>query len=230
MKLLVIAIHDVAPSTLAEAGSWRALAAGLVPAPVSLLVVPRYHGRDSWRAGAARGWLREQAERGDELVLHGYAHMRPGGRDGRELAGRRAAEIAGLIDDGLEEMARSGIDTDGFIAPSYLHPPALDACCRDAGIAWWATRWTLSSARGRRALPSLGLGASTPGRRALSPAAARAAARLLAAAPAVRLDLHPADLRHPRLARAGRQLLETLLEQGRHPVTHRELGEAPLAA
>ena len=230
MKLLVVAIHDVAPLTLAEAGSWRELAARLVPAPVSLLVVPRYHGRESWRSGAARGWLRERAREGDELVLHGYAHMRPGGRDGRELAGRRNAEIAELIHDGLDEMARAGIPTDGFIAPSYSHPPAVDACCRDAGIAWWATRWTLSSPRGRRTLPSLGLGASSPGRRLLSPSAAHVAARALASAPAVRLDLHPADLRYPRLARAGRELLETLLDQGRHPVTHRELQDVPQAA
>ena len=230
MKLLVVAIHDVAPSTLDEVGRWRELSAALVPAPVSLLAVPRYHGRDSWRAGPARGWLRRRAEQGDEIVLHGYAHMRPGGRDGRELAGRPGREIAEVIRDGLDEMARAGIATDGFIAPSYAHPHAVDACCRRAGIGWWATRWTLSSPRGSRPLPSLGLGASTTGRRLLSPAAARIAARALASAPAVRLDLHPADLRHPRLARAGRALLETLLDQGRHPVTHRELDATPRAA
>lgn len=230
MKLLVVAIHDVAPSTLEEVGRWRELSARLVPAPVSLLVVPRYHGRDSWRAGPARGWLRRRAEQGDEVVLHGYAHMRAGGRDGRELAGRPDREIAELIHEGLDEMARAGIATDGFIAPSYAHPPGVDACCRRAGIGWWATRWTLSSARGRRPLPSLGLGASTGGRRLLSPTAAHLAARALASAPAVRLDLHPADLRYPRLARAGRDLLETLLEQGRHPVTHRELDAAPRGA
>jgi predicted deacetylase len=230
VKLLVVAIHDVAPSTLAEVGRWRELAAGLAPAPVSLLVVPRYHGRESWRAGPARAWLRERERAGDELVLHGYAHMRPGGRDGRELAGRPGAQIADLLHDALEEMARAGIPTDGFIAPSYSHPAAVDGCCRDAGIGWWATRWTLSSPAGHRPLPSLGLGASTPGRRLLSPWAARLAARALAAAPAVRLDLHPADLRHPRLARTGRDLLEALLDQGRHPVTHRELRDVPRAA
>ncbi len=230
MKLLVVAIHDVAPSTLDEVGRWRDIASGLVPAPVSLLVVPRYHGRESWRSGPARGWLRERAAEGDELVLHGYAHMRPGGRDGRELAGRPGREIAALINDALDEMGRAGVPTDGFIAPSYSHPPAVDACCRDAGFGWWATRWTLSSPGGRRPLPSLGLGASSSGRRMLSPAAAHLAARALAPAPAVRLDLHPADLRHRRLARAGRQLLETLLDQGRHPVTHRELRDVPMAA
>jgi hypothetical protein len=60
----------------------------------------------------------------------------------------------------------------------------------------------------------------------LSPAAVRAAAGAFALAPAVRLDLHPADLRHPRLASAGRDLLERLLSQGRRPVTHAALGAA----
>jgi hypothetical protein len=54
---------------------------------------------------------------------------------------------------------------------------------------------------------------------------ARAAARALARVPAVRLDLHPADLRHPRLAAAGRDLLERLLSQGRRPATHAALRE-----
>jgi hypothetical protein len=72
----------------------------------------------------------------------------------------------------------------------------------------------------------LGLGASTPSKRMLSPAAVRAAAGAFALAPAVRLDLHPADLRHPRLASAGRDLLERLLSQGRRPVTHAALGAA----
>lgn len=228
MKRVVVAIHDVTPSAVGAVERWREVADRLAPAPVSLLVVPRYHGRESWRAGPPRAWLRERAAAGDELVLHGYAHMRAGGRDGRELAGRSAAEIAELIRDGLEEMERATIATDGFIAPSYTHPPSVERCCKEAGIRWWATRWTLSSEDGSRSLPSLGLGASTVGRRALSPSAARLAARTLAHAPVVRLDLHPADLHHPRLARAGRDLLETLLQQDRTVVTHGELRRLPV--
>ena len=220
----MIAIHDVAPSTIAEAREWRALVADAVAGPASLLLVPRYGGRDSWRAGPSPGWARERARAGDELVLHGWSHTRRDGRDGAELAGRRPREVAALIAEGLGELRAAGLRPAGFIAPAYAHPAAAGESCRRAGLAWWATRAALAWEGGRRRLPSLGLGASTPARRALSPAAARAAARALAGQPAVRLDLHPADLRHPRLAAAGRDLLERLLAQGRRPVTHAALG------
>lgn len=49
------------------------------------------------------------------------------------------------------------------------------------------------------------------------------AARAMAAAPRVRLDLHPADVRHPSLARSVRPLLEALLDQDRTVVTHARL-------
>ena len=220
----MISIHDVAPSTIAEAEEWRALVAEAVDGPASLLLVPRYRGRDSWRAGPARAWARERASGGDEIVLHGWSHTRADGRDGAELAGRRPAQVAALIRDGLAELRAAGLSPEGFIAPAYAQPAGAGDQCRQAGLAWWATRASLAWEGGRCRLPSLGLGASGPARRALSPAAARAAAGALARAPVVRLDLHPADLRHPRLATAGRDLLERLLAQGRRPVTHAALG------
>ena len=214
MKLLVVSIHDVAPSTLEESETWRGL-------------VPRYEGRDSWRAGADRAWARRRADAGDELVLHGYSHLRPGGRHGAELAGRSDHEVRASIVEGLEELRAAGLDPAGFIAPAYAHPPAADAICRAAGLGWWATRASLRWEGGRRSLPSLGLGVSTGPRRALSPAIARASARALERVAVVRLDLHPADLRHRRLARAGRELLARLLDQGRRPVTHEGVSQTP---
>ncbi len=186
--------------------------------------MPRYRGRDSWRAGPGPAWARERAGRGDEIVLHGWSHTRADGRDGAELAGRRPPQVAALIRDGLAELRAAGLSPAGFIAPAYAQPAGAGDQLRQAGLEWWATRASLAWDGGRRRLPSLGLGASSPSRRALSPAAARAAAGALARAPAVRLDLHPADLRHPRLATAGRNLLERLLAQGRRPVTHAALG------
>jgi len=89
VKALVISIHDVAPSTIAEVREWRALVAELAPGPASLLLVPRYRGRDSWRSGPSRAWARERAASGDEIVLHGWSHTRADGRDGDELPGPR---------------------------------------------------------------------------------------------------------------------------------------------
>ena len=220
----MIALHDVAPSTLEATARWRAIVADLTPGPVSLLVVPRYGGRDSWRAGPAPRWVRARAGEGDETVLHGYSHLSVDGRDGCELVARDPRAIDGLIREGLAEMDAAGVLTDGFIAPSYAHPDVAGDACRAAGLGWWATRTALVSRGGDEIrLPSIGLGASTAPRRILSPGAARAGARLLARAPALRLDLHPADLGHSRLERAGRALLATLLDQGRYPLTHADL-------
>jgi uncharacterized protein len=223
VKRLVISIHDVAPSTIPAAERLRARVAERVGGPVSLLVVPRYGGRESLRAGRAPQWLRERAGQGDELVLHGYSHVDRSGRDGRELSGRDPGAIGALIRDGVAELATAGLTADGFIAPSYAHPRAADAACRAAGLSWWATRGSLRSAGGRRALPSISLGASTGARRALSPWVADGAVRALTALPAVRLDLHPADVGFRRLARAADGLLDRLLDQGRLPVTHEGL-------
>lgn len=221
---LVVALHDVAPSTIDETRRWRELVGAIVSGPVSLLLVPRYRGHDSWRSGAAAGWVRARCEEGDEPVLHGYCHLDRRGRDGRELAGREPRAVAELVRDGAAELAAGGLPTAGWIAPSYVHPRHADGACRAAGLRWWATRLALRDAVGARPLPSLGLGASSAVRRVVSPSAARAAARALAAAPAVRLDLHPADLAHPRLERAGLALLELLaVDQSRRTLTHAAL-------
>ncbi len=220
MRGVVIAIHDVTPSSLPRIGRLRERVEDMAAGPVSLLVVPRHRGRETWRAGPGGEWLRSRARAGDELVMHGYTHLDRAGRDGSELRGRAPAAITDLIGDGLDELAACGLGVDGFIAPSYLHGRSADAALRDAGLGWWATRGSLRSRHARRHLPSIGLGASTRTRRAMSPAVAGLAARAVAAVPVVRLDLHPADLGHPRLDVAVTDLLERLLSQGRPLVTH----------
>jgi predicted deacetylase len=219
VRALVVAIHDLAPSTLAEGRELRAMAAEIAPGPAALLVVPRRGGRERWD-GESAAWVRARAADGDEVVLHGYSHALPDGRDGAELGGLPEDAIAARLALGMRELGAAGIAVGGFVAPAYGHGPAADAACRALRLPWWATRGSLRWADGAMRLPSVGLGASSPGRRALSPPVARMAGRLLSRAPALRLDLHPADLRHLRLARAAGDLLRLLAEQGRAPATH----------
>lgn len=221
---LVVSIHDVSPATADAARRLRGLVtdcAGEVP--VSLLVVPRYHGRAMWDQDTP-AWIRERVGDGDEVVLHGLVHADGRGRDGAEFTpdtGLRGSMWA--IAEGRSALAMVGLIPAGFVAPAYAHPRCLEAALADSGIAWWATRRELR-ARGRVIpLPSVGLGTSTRTKRAVSPLAAHAAIRVLREAPAVRLDLHPADLAHRRLAREVPRLMERLLGQGRRPVRHRDL-------
>lgn len=220
----VIAIHDVAPQTLDNADALRRrihAVAGAVP--VSLLVVPRYHDRPAWSADAVH-WVRTAAARGDEVVTHGFRHLDAHGRDGREFPRRMLYPAAwDLVRRARLRMAELGFPNAGFIAPAYGHPATLEYVLRDLGVAWWATRGALRGPDAATGLPSIGLGASSTVRRAMSPTVASAGCRALGAAPALRLDLHPADLAHPRLREAVPRLLELLLHQRRQMITHAQL-------
>ena len=122
------------------------------------------------------------------------------------------------------ELRGLGVHPAGFVAPAYAHPPALGAALATSGLEWWATRSHLHACDGASmALPSVGLGASTVLKRALSPAGATATVRALARVPRVRVDLHPADMRHRRLTDAVDRLLTLLMEQGRTLRTHGDL-------
>jgi len=220
-RAVIFSVHDVAPPTLPQVQELRAMiraAAG--PVPVSLLVVPRYHGVDAWSA-ASRGWLSDAAAHGDEIVLHGYEHRSCDGIDGAEFSPRMTdAAVTARLAMALRGLECLGVHPDGFIAPAYAHPASLSRALRTQPVRWWATRTHLHGAGGVRCVWSLGLGASTAARRATSPLAARAALRLAARSAALRLDLHPADLGHRALRRAAQQLIADVLDQQRHATVH----------
>ncbi len=111
------------------------------------------------------------------------------------------------------------------VAPGYASTPALERVLAGR-FEWWAGLLGLQRGGGRRTLaPVLALGRRTAPRRALSPALVRALARL--GGPLLRLDLHPADLDHPRHVLA----LEAALRAARPrtAVTYDEVAAAPVS-
>ncbi len=219
--MAIFSIHDVAPQTLEQVAELRQMIAAYAgPVPVSLLVVPRYHGADRWHE-SARSWVEAAADGGDELVLHGYEHRSPDGSDGAEfLRGTPAPYTRDRLERGLARLAELGLRPVGFIAPAYAHPTALDRTLQSLPLGWWATRTEVHAGRTRVRVWSLGLGTSTPWRRATSPPAARVALRVAGPAAALRLDLHPADLGSASLRNTARALITGLLEQDRRVTTH----------
>jgi len=230
MSRLVIAIHDVVPRRLEAARAWRRLVERQIGGPVSLLVVPRYGGRDAWDGTEGLAWLRSRASEGDEIVVHGLSHTTTSGRDGAELAKRHPDDVFRRVVEGTRELSRVGLCGTGFIAPAYVHPVPARTACNLAGLAWWATRWRLEWDGEGCWLPSISLGASTRGRRLWSPPFARVAVLAAVSWENVRLDLHTADLDHPALTAAGLSALHALLEQGRTLVTHSQLMAASSGA
>ncbi len=204
---------------------------------VTLLVIP---ARDLHPVGERSPemvrWLCERREAGDAIAQHGFQHVstrRRRGRTARSMLSHRPGEFAVLDDEetrravnaGWRVMKLAGIEPDGFVAPAYAYTEALRSALR-LRFSWWA-----ELLRVRCATPSLGRDHASPlapalslgsrGRlgHVLSPPVVRAGALLPTAS--LRLDLHPADLRHPRHMMA----LEWVLQRAgsRKAVTYREL-------
>ncbi len=157
---------------------------------------------------------------------------------------RRAAEFAGLdggetrraVDAGWRVLKLAGIEPDGFVAPAYAYTQALRRVLPQK-FRWWAglLRLHRTSANPdgdpQRLLepasglaPAWGMGTSSPLQRALSPSLIRAGSLLCGGT--LRLDLHPADLQHPRHMMA----LEWVLDRAggrREAITYDELAASP---
>lgn len=164
---LVVAIHDIAPSTLAEV---RYLLAALDSIGVRrrvLKVIPCWHGVDDLRADPAlTRMLAEEAAAGSEIVLHGYTHRASGPAHGswvlrtraRLFAGTAAefatldsAEMARRLIAGRQLLRDAGLETAGFCAPCWLAPTCLPDVLRQCGFRFYVTMASLVDlASGRR--------------------------------------------------------------------------------
>ena len=178
-------------------------------------------------AGHFTRWTSAGAAAGDELVLHGFTHITPGGTSERERAHLSATDIGNRTELGRSVLHGVGLAPGGFVAPCYDHPRTAHLARARSALTWWATRNGLYRKGRRLLLPSLGLGASSALKRATSPSVARVAAAVLAPARSLRLDLHPADLDHRGLLAAAVDVLDRLLDQGRELTTHARLVGAP---
>ena len=164
-------------------------------------------------------------------MLHGYTHMRTGLDDEREFRGLDDGTANRRVQAGLIELAARGIRAEGFAAPCYSgHAERLLRSPRSP-LAWTATRTALHSRHGSVRAPAIGVGASTPMRRWLSPPSAKAVLAGLPASQPFRIDVHPADLRHPRLRQAVLDLVDRAIARNGDPVRHADLvARVPLGA
>lgn len=236
-----MSVHDVAPATWPDCETLLALA-DRFGTPVTLLVVPHYHG--GVRADADPGFvaaLRRRLARGDEIVLHGYRHQDRGpvprspvdwfrrrvytAREG-EFAAVDDPTATALIARGRALLTAIGLAPSGFIAPAWLMSAATLEAVGRSGLRYASTRDALIAlpARRRVAAPSLVYSTRSLWRRVLSRHwnAARLAA--LRAAPRIRVALHPADAQYPSVVHDWEQLLARLSAERRAVVESRWLG------
>ncbi len=232
-RTLCIVIHDVAPQTRERCQTILDALARIGDFPVTLLAVPRHHGAE--RDAGFEAWLRQRAERGDDVALHGYLHRDdgvPGGlldrlrrrvytRGEGEFWDLPLAEARRRIDAGLGWLASLGIVPAGFVAPAWLMGETAWAAVRERPFGYTCSLkqvFRLASAGGTAAnlrCQAQVYSSSTAWRRWTSVAWNATLARLQRHHGVVRLELHPGDVQWPvfgawmRLARAqtrGRQV------------------------
>lgn len=243
--LLNVTIHDVAPRWLSEIRTLRTALAGWGVARVTLLAVPHFHhGVRLLEDAATRAWLVDCLERGDELALHGYHHVQAGAprrlvdrlRARLWTAGegeclRPAAPIAELLRRGRAELAQLlPSPPAGFVAPAWLEPRGFARTLARLGFAWHETsRFVeqLGPTPRRLDIPALGFATRTPLREALSLGWARALSFASPCWPALRLAVHPADLRSPRVMAMLEQISRRAVRAHRAVTTSELLQAAP---
>jgi predicted deacetylase len=233
-----VVLHDVAPATALACRRLMTLVdtasreAG-VAVPVTLLVVPRLHGHTSAPPAYLR-WLRGLAEAGHELALHGETHLDDLPTRGladtlrRRIYTAGEGEFAALpLREARRRIARArgwahahGLPVRGFVPPAWLLGPQAQAAVVEAGFDYTCSFGRITALPGSADQRALALTASTRSawRRAVSRVWLRVAAIVLRKAPLLRLELHPADAKHPALLALWAALMRDALET-RQPVT-----------
>ena len=223
-----VVLHDVADATLAACERVQRALDDVAPLPLTLLAVPRYHGRPA--SAALAGWLSHQQAHGHELALHGWTHRDDGQPRGPldrlrrrvytrgegEFCDLSEADAAWRLQQGRAWFAQHGWVLQGFVAPAWLLGPGAWAALRaDGGFRYTATLGHLHRLCDGRRLASRGVvySSSTAWRRGASVAWAAFNARSLQHNPLLRLELHPADADHAGIRRSWQRVLEEALRR-----------------
>ncbi|HEY1833948.1 MAG TPA: DUF2334 domain-containing protein [Solirubrobacteraceae bacterium] len=235
-RTIAVALHGIEPATFERCAVIRDWLCDHGIDRVTLLVIP---ARDlhpvGERAPEMVEWLRERRGYGDSIAQHGFQHV-PGRRGSTRVHGQRAGEFVGLdsaetraaVSAGWRVLKLAGIEPEGFVAPAYAYTAALRETLSQR-FRWWASLTRVhrisapapvSATSAREPLvPAWSLAARGPFSRLLSPTLVRAGAMLPTSN--LRIDLHPADLRHPRHMMALEWVLQRT--EARVPITYAEL-------
>ena len=222
-----VVLHDVAGSTLAACDRLIEAVAAVAPLPLTLLAVPRHHGRPP--SPALEQWLEAGHARGDELALHGWTHLDEGEPHGpldrlrRRVYTRGEGEFWALDRDeatarlaaGRAWFARHGWPLHGFVAPAWLLGDEAREAVRAQGFEYTSTLRHIELLPGGERITSQSLVYSTSSawRRQASIAWARAVSASQASNPVLRLELHPRDADAPGVRRSWQRVLEAALRR-----------------
>lgn len=218
-RKLLASIHDVSPRFESEVDALVDLLQPHVGDSIAMLVVPNHWGDAPIVPGsrfAAR--LRSWAERGFEMFLHGFYHRDQSSHASAsnrvrarfmtagegEFLGLPVGEAKVRLEHGrrlLEDVI--GKPMTGFVAPAWLYGPAAHRALTDAHVAIAEDHlrvWSPASGKVLARGPVITWASRSRSRLASSLAAASALRR--APIRALRVGVHPPDIRHPALVRS----------------------------
>lgn len=223
----LLSLHDVCPATWADYQPLLRALERHPRIPLTLLVVPDFHGGGRFIDDEPFCQALEQRRRrGDELVLHGYFHhddspppTTPGGWVRRrllthegEFAALDGETAAARIQRGLAMFHQLGWPARGFVPPGWMTSAGSRAAIAEAGFTYWTDRDGFHCPGSGLFLqtPTLVWSARSPWRRGLFQGVNRAREWAHRAAPVLRLAVHPVDMRHQRSRRAWITTIERL--------------------
>jgi predicted deacetylase len=239
---LLVSLHDVSPLTLVDCERACALlrTAGLEPAALTVLAIPRHEGGLALDADPATvRFLRGLADQGATLVMHGLTHRMPGrawgpvgfvrghvfARGQGELLRATAAEAARALEEGAAILRRAGLEaaTRAFVPPAWLLSEEARVVVERAGFVFYETFAGIVHGGRVRAPRVIGWGSLN----AVETIATALYADLQSRLPTrdTRVAVHPADMRRASQPRAIARALARLRER-----THAQSYDSYLAA
>jgi predicted deacetylase len=231
-KRLLASIHDVSPRFEREVDALADILSRRLggEAPFAMLVVPDHWGNSALAGNAAFGTrLREWADRGVEMFVHGWFHRDTAEHSGAAAfkarhmtagegeflglseaeAGRRMADGKALVEDIIGRPAA------GFIAPAWLYGDGTMAALRQSGFALaedhmrvWRAADDARLARG----PVITWASRSTMRTASSLLVAALGRHALRGLETVRVAVHPGDMTKRTIVRSIDATLGTLVK------------------
>jgi predicted deacetylase len=235
---VLLVLHDVAPETWPDYQPFVEAVDALGNVPMTLLVVPDFHHRNSLEQHPAfRQTVERRLAAGDEVALHGFYHADdgPAPRTPREWFMRRVytwegefytlAEQQALerISRGAELFQRYHWPLDGFVAPAWLMSEGTRNALRKLPFSYTSDPqhfYRLPSFEKIKA-PGLVWSAGSAWRRGFSRVISDWQLKQWKHAPALRLGLHPVDMRYRASRDYWLATLQRLLADGRVAQTKR---------
>jgi predicted deacetylase len=229
---LLVSLHDVSPLTVDDCrrAADMLYQLGVSAADLTVFVIPHHEGVTTIDAHAPTvAFLRELADAGACLAMHGLTHRMPGrawspagiirahvfARGQGEMYKCDAADTTRRLEEGMALLRRAGLSeaTRAFVPPAWQLSPAGREVVERAGFDFYEMFGGIVHRNGLRARRLIGWGSLNAVEAMATAIWADMQSRRSPAD--TRLAIHPADMRRPRQTHAVQRTLQRLLPRMR---------------